>query len=241
VSGITGMFNGMISPLRPLQPEGAIWYQGESNTESSHTYRSLLSAMIRDWRLHFNRQFPFIVVQLPNYGAVATAPIESGWAMLRNAQQQVAVDDARVGLVVTQDAGDDVDIHPKKKWIVGVRAARVAQALRGGGVADGIVPGIKKIDSDSVMLDFSPPLQPAEKEVQGFSLCAESGGCKIARANQTGSHIKISLNDSASAEKLRYCWSDGGQCELKALNGLPVSSFELNLHRNRKTENPMGR
>ncbi|MBN1569366.1 MAG: beta galactosidase jelly roll domain-containing protein [Acidobacteria bacterium] len=232
VSGITGMFNGMISPLKPLQPAGAIWYQGESNTESSHTYRSLLSALVRDWRLHFNRQFPFIIVQLPNYGAVAAAPVESGWAAIRNAQQQVALEDPQAGLVVTHDVGDDVDIHPRRKWIVGVRAAHVAQALRGGGAADGVTPSIIGRDSESVVLDFSPPLQfgDKEKEVAGFSLCPESGGgCKSAEAAQTGGRIKINLDALPNAGRLRYCWSDGGQCELKALNGLPVSSFELNL------------
>lgn len=234
VSGITGMFNGMISPLKPLQPEGAIWYQGESNTESSHTYRSLLSALINDWRTHFDRRLSFVVVQLPNYGTVATVPVESGWAALRNAQQQVALEDPQTGLVVTHDAGDDSDIHPKRKWIVAVRATRVVQALRGSGAADGVVPVIKKTFPNGIELDFTPPLQFSEKEreVSGFSLCNDSaGGCKPARATQTGSRVIVGLDNATNADRLRFCWSDGGQCELKALNGLPVSSFELEISR----------
>jgi sialate O-acetylesterase len=232
VSGITGMFNGMISPLEPLQPQGVIWYQGESNTESSRTYQSLLTALVDDWRRHFHRQLPFIVVQLPNYGAVAGTPVESGWAAIRNAQQKVALQDEQVGLVVTHDVGNDSDIHPRRKWIVGVRAARVAQALRESGVADGVAPTIVSMDSDSAVLNFSPPLQPGEgkKEVAGFSLCSDSGkDCVFARAIRAGSRVKINLDALPNAAKLRYCWSDGGQCELKAMNGLPVSSFELNL------------
>jgi hypothetical protein len=31
------------------------------------------------------------------------------------------------------------------------------------------------------------------------------------------------------AERVRFCWSDGGECGLKAVNGLPVSSFEVSL------------
>ena len=233
VSGITGMFNGMISPLEPLKPQGVLWYQGESNAESSHTYRALLSALVDDWRRHFDRKLPFIVVQLPNYGTIASTPVESGWATLRNAQQQVAQQDARVGLVVTHDVGDDIDIHPRQKWIVGVRAARVAQALQGSGVPDGVVPAIVSMETDTIALDFSPPIQisDVEKEVTGFSLCPDSGGtCVFTRASQTGSRIKISLDALENAGRLRYCWSDGGQCELKAVNGLPVSSFELHLH-----------
>ncbi len=234
VFGITGMFNGMISPLKPLQPTGALWYQGESNAEASPAYRSLLTAMIGDWRRHFGRQFPFIIIQLPNYGAAATAPVESGWATIRNAQQRVAIEDPEAGLVVIQDVGDDADIHPKQKWIVGMRAARVAQALQGSGVADGVIPAVKKDGPNTLAMEFFPPLQISEKEkaVVGFSLCAaSSGGCRLARAYQTGSRIKISLDGMPDAAKVRYCWSDGGQCELKALNGLPISSFELSLPR----------
>jgi len=234
VSGITGMFNGMISPLKPLRPAGVIWYQGESNAESSHSYQGLLTALVSDWRRHFNQRLPFIVVQLPNYGAVATIPVESGWATIRNTQQQVALQDAQVGLVVTHDVGNDADIHPRQKWIVGVRAARVAQALKGSGVADGVTPTIISMDSNIVVLDFSPPLQPdeVEKEVAGFSLCPVSeGSCVFTKARQTGSRVEISLDALAGADRVRYCWSDGGQCSLKAINGLPVSSFELNLTR----------
>jgi sialate O-acetylesterase len=232
VSGITGMYNAMISPLKPLTPEGVIWYQGESNTESSHTYKTLLTSLVKDWRSLFQQQLKFIIVQLPNYGVVAETPIESGWATVRNAEQQVAINDALTGLVVTHDVGDDIDIHPKKKWIVGVRAARVAQALYGKGVADGVVPAITNIDKENMILEFSPPLSfdEGEKEVSGFSLCAADKSCVYAKAVQTGSQIKISLTALPEVETVRYCWSDGGVCSLKAMNGLPVSSFELRLN-----------
>ncbi|MGW8369492.1 MAG: sialate O-acetylesterase, partial [Gammaproteobacteria bacterium] len=119
VAGVTGMFNGMISPLTGLQPDGVIWYQGESNAETSATYRALLLALIDDWRRHFQKEtLPFVIVQLPNYGSIATTPGRSGWATIRNAQQQVALADDRVGLVVTHDVGNDADIHPRSKFVV---------------------------------------------------------------------------------------------------------------------------
>ena len=87
-------------------------------------------------------------------------------------------------------------------------------------------------NSDIVTLEFSPPVKPEDKEIQGFSLCDNSGRCIFAKAIQVGSIIKVSLKELEDAEKLRYCWSDGGQCTLKALNDLPVSSFELDLSKN---------
>jgi sialate O-acetylesterase len=153
------MYYGMIAPLTSLQPTGVIWYQGESNVDAAAAYGQLLTALIKDWRTQFARDLPFIVVQLPNYGSMATGPAESGWATLRNAQQQVALHDPKVGIVVTQDLGDDTNIHPRLKYAVAECAVRVARALRGaGGAADGVVPRIVSSSGNSLRLEFLPPL-----------------------------------------------------------------------------------
>ncbi|MCK4966820.1 sialate O-acetylesterase, partial [bacterium] len=44
------LFNGMIAPVIPYAIKGAIWYQGESNTERAFQYRSLFPTMINSWR-----------------------------------------------------------------------------------------------------------------------------------------------------------------------------------------------
>jgi len=96
------------------------------------------------------------------------------------------------------------------------------------------LPAIVSMDTDTVALDFSPPIQMSdtEKEVAGFSLCPEvESDCVYTKASQTGSRIIVSLDALENAGRLRYCWSDGGQCELKAINDLSVSSFELKLPR----------
>ena len=229
VSGITGMFNGMIAPLQPLVPTGVIWYQGESNVDKGD-YALLLPGMIHDWRRWFGRELPFIVVQLPNYGAVTQAPVESQWASLRNIQQQVAQRDARVGLVVTQDLGGDAELHPPQKYAVAQRALQVSRALNGIGAKNGIVPRVVAA-GDSVVLEFTPPLSATDaqaKSVKGFALCgAQTGSCVVAPAMQRGSRIEVDRAALPGATRVRYCWSDGGVCELKSLAGIPVSSFEL--------------
>ncbi|HTQ98949.1 MAG TPA: sialate O-acetylesterase [Candidatus Acidoferrum sp.] len=230
VHGISGMFYGMIAPLQALPPTGVLWYQGESNADNAGEYGALLTALIKDWRHHFNSELPFIVVQLPNYGAEATAPGESGWATLRNAQQQVALNDAKVGLVVTQDLGNDADIHPKLKYAVAARTLQVARELKGNGAKNGIVAQVVATKSNAWVLEFQPPLMPNEAghNVAGFSLC-QANTCVAAKAVQQGNRVEIVRDPQKPATTLRYCWSDGGTCELKALSGLPVSSFELPL------------
>lgn len=235
VAGISGMYNAMIAPLLPLQPTGAIWYQGESNAESADNYQDLLTGLIKDWRKHFrNKKMPFVIVQLPNYGTNQltedSGPAKSGWATLRNAQQQVALADKQVGIVVTHDLGDDIDIHPKQKFAVGVRTAEVVNALQNGGMSNGVVAQIVSKSNNSIDLEFSPPLVANETTaVTGFALCKKAGDCVFVEAKQNGNTISVSRTALPDAKILRYCWSDGGQCNLKATNGIPASSFELKL------------
>lgn len=232
VHGITGMFNGMIAPLKALVPTGVIWYQGESNADNPAAYGQLLTSLIKDWRGYFGRDLPFIVIQLPNYGELATAPAESGWATLRNAQQQVALHDPLVGLVVTQDLGDDTNIHPRLKYAVARRTVQVVQALQAGGAKDGVVAHLTSRDAGKLQLEFQPSLTigNAPHPVTGFSLCrSEAGSCVAVQAVQRGSRVEINRAALPSATRLRYCWSDGGVCALRSLGGLPVASFELSL------------
>lgn len=232
VAGTSGMFNAMIAPLRPLAPSGVIWYQGESNTDKPARYGQLLASLVADWRTYFRRDLSFIVVQLPAYGPIQVAPAESGWAALRQAQQQVAMKDARTGLVVTHDLGNDADIHPRRKYAVAERTLRVAQALHGSGVQDGVIPHVTALDASSIQLEFWPPLSgdTDKTQVAGFSICgAQAGSCVAVNAAQQGNRITVARSALPAASRLRYCWSDGGICSLHSLNGLPVSSFELPL------------
>jgi len=235
VKGVSGMFNGMIAPLAPLAPTGVIWYQGESNVDKASQYEPLLTGLISDWRRHFGRQMPFIVVQLPNYGAVSQAPAESGWAMLRHVQQQVALRDDSVGLVATQDLGDDTDIHPRRKFAVAQRVAQVARALEARTPADGVVPRLVALRADTIELEFLPPLpatDAARPRVAGFILCgATAASCVSAEAEKQGSRIAVNRAALPDATRVRYCWSDGGSCALRSLGDLPVGSFELAIGR----------
>jgi sialate O-acetylesterase len=235
VSGIAGMFNGMIAPLQPLAPTGVVWYQGESNVNKGD-YALLLPGLVRNWRQWFGRELPFIVVQLPNYGTARQTTLESQWASLRNIQQQVALRDARVGLAVTQDLGGDGDLHPREKYAVAQRVLQVSRALNGIGPKNGVVPRVAAA-GDSLVLEFAPPLAASGaegKSVDGFALCGvQAGSCVSAPAVQRGNRIEIDRAALPAATRLRYCWSDGGVCELESLNAIPVSSFELPLNQPR--------
>ena len=121
------IYDRMIDPLIPFAIKGAVWYQGESNEARAEQYNILLPAMIRAWRERWAAgDFPFGIIQLPNYRTVKNEPEESAWSFLREAQRRTAAWVPKVGLIVTIDIGMSNDIHPRNKLDVGKRMARWA-------------------------------------------------------------------------------------------------------------------
>jgi sialate O-acetylesterase len=121
------IYNGMIAPLIPFAIRGTIWYQGESNAERAQQYEILLPTMIRAWRERWGQgDFPFGIVQLPNYRAINPQPADEAWSHLREAQRRTAAKVPKAGLIVTIDIGEADNIHPKNKLEVGKRMSRWA-------------------------------------------------------------------------------------------------------------------
>ena len=121
------IYNGMIEPLIPFSIRGAIWYQGESNEARAQQYGILLPVMIKSWRERWGEgDFPFGIVQLPNYREAKTEPADEAWSHVREAQRLTAASVPHTGLIVTIDIGEARDIHPKNKLDVGKRMARWA-------------------------------------------------------------------------------------------------------------------
>jgi sialate O-acetylesterase len=120
----SSIYDGMIEPLIPFAIRGAFWYQGESNEARAEQYNILLPTMIRAWRERWGEgNFPFGIIQLPNFRAVKPEPEEAPWSFIREAQRRTAMNTLATGLIVTIDIGEANDIHPKNKLDVGRRMA----------------------------------------------------------------------------------------------------------------------
>ncbi len=118
------IYDRMIAPLIPFRIRGNVWYQGESNEARAEQYTILLPTMIRAWRERWGEgDFPFGIVQLPNYRDPQPAPADEPWSFVREAQRRSARTLANTGLIVTIDIGEAHDIHPKDKLTVGRRMA----------------------------------------------------------------------------------------------------------------------
>jgi sialate O-acetylesterase len=125
----SSIYNGMIAPLIPFTIRGVVWYQGESNEARAQQYGILLPAMINAWRSRWGEgDFPFGIVQLPNYRDQKSEPADEAWSHLREAQRRTARAVRNAGLIVTIDIGEAHDIHPKNKLDVGKRMSLWALA-----------------------------------------------------------------------------------------------------------------
>ena len=122
------LYNGMVHPMMPFAIRGVIWYQGESNSKRAANYEVSLRRMIAAWREDWGQgAFPFYFVQLPNFRAPSSLPIEhEDWPIVRAAFLNTAKTVPNTGMAITIDLGDINAIHPKNKQDVGDRLARVA-------------------------------------------------------------------------------------------------------------------
>jgi sialate O-acetylesterase len=120
----SSIYDGMIEPLIPFAIRGAFWYQGESNEARAEQYNVLLPTMIRAWRERWGEgNFPFGIIQLPNFRAVKPEPEEAPWSFVREAQRRTVMNTPDTGLIVAIEIGEANDIHPKNKLDVGRRMA----------------------------------------------------------------------------------------------------------------------
>ena len=227
------IYNASIHPLIPVAMKGVIWYQGESNQSRAHQYRTLLPALIADWRAQWGEgTFPFYIVQLANYMAVATQPTDTPWAELREAQLMTATHDPASGLAVTIDIGDADNIHPKDKMDVGKRLALIALAKTYGRkiAYSGPVYASSQVQGGAIRLTF--------RHTEG-GLAAKGGGplkqFAIAGADQKfvwadakidGDTVVVSSPQVPHPAAVRYAFGDNpAGCNLTNGTGLPASPF----------------
>ncbi|NBR57180.1 MAG: sialate O-acetylesterase, partial [Chitinophagia bacterium] len=119
----TGLaYNAMIYPITNYTIAGAIWYQGESNTQTFYAYEKLFTGMIDAWRQQWNKEFPFYFVQIAPY----TYGNKNIGALLRETQTKAAAF-PNTGMVVISDLiPDTTNIHPILKKEVAERLANLA-------------------------------------------------------------------------------------------------------------------
>lgn len=210
----SGLYNGMIYPIRDYRVRAAIWYQGESNTGRSQEYASLLESLMANWRELFGKPaLPFLLVQLPNYLKKAPQPSDSGWARIREAQLKAAMTVPHTALAITYDVGEWNDIHPLNKkdvahrLFLGARKQVYGEKL----VSSGPIYKEMKIDNDKVVLTFTETgggLSSKGKTLKHFAIAGEDRKFVWAEAVIKGDRVVVSSREVKTPVAVRYAWSD---------------------------------
>ena len=221
---------GMIAPLQNYRMRGAIWYQGEGNTPRAFQYRSLLPAMIRDWREGWNEgDFPFLIVQLPNQGRSEEFG-DSWWAELREAQLLTAKTVPNVGLAVSIDVGEAGNLHPPRKEEIGQRLALWALGgTYGKKIAySGPLYDRMSVEGSEIRLHFlqtGSGLAIHGDALNGFTVAGRDRKFHRAVARIEGDSVVVSSAEVEAPAAVRYAWGDSPECNLYNKDGLPASPF----------------
>jgi sialate O-acetylesterase len=231
------IYNGVLKSTIGYGIRGAIWYQGESNAGRAYQYRDLFPLMIQSWRQEWGQgDFPFYYVQLADFLDEKSAPGDSSWAELREAQTMTMSKLPNTGEAVIIDLGEANDIHPRNKQFVAERLARWALAKDYG------VPNVAyrsptykamETDGDKVNVKFDYVLSGLRafdyKDVRGFAVAGEDKQWHWAKAEITGEYkdtVTVSSPEVKNPVAVRYGWADNPVCNLRdSQSALPVTPF----------------
>lgn len=228
----SGLYNGMIYPIRNYKVRAAIWYQGESNAGRAHEYGALMTSLITGWRELWNMpDMPFLLVQLPNYMQTHEQPTDSGWARIREAQFQAFKTIPNTALAVTYDVGEWNDIHPLNKKAVAQRLFLGARkAVYGEKVtASGPVYKDMKVDGDKIIITFTETgrgLMARGGELKHFAIAGADRKFVWADAIIKGNKVIVSSKEVQNPVAVRYAWADNPDgANLCNKDGLLASPF----------------
>jgi len=225
------LYEGMLAPIAPLSITGALWYQGEQNSERGFQYRRILPAMIADWRKLFGQgDFPFYIVSLPTFGQRSATPIDDTWAETRESQALAAATVRNSCLAVTIDTGDPENLHPKEKQPVGERLAFCALAKHYGKKVVYSGPTLASVERlpGSIRLHLAHTdggLVVKGAKLEEFAIAGEDRKWYWADAKIEGDTVVVSSPSVPEPKEARYAWQSNPAATLFNGAGLPAGPF----------------
>jgi sialate O-acetylesterase len=225
------LYEGMLAPIAPLSITGALWYQGEQNSDRGFQYRRVLPVMIADWRNLFEQgDFPFYIVSLPAFQHRSPTPIDDPWAETRESQALVAASVRNSCLAVTVDTGDPDNIHPKDKLAVGERLALCALAKQYGKKLVYSGPTLASVECfpGAIRLRFANTdgsLVVKGAKLEEFAIAGEDRKWYWADAHIEGNTVVVSSPAVPDPKEVRYAWQSNPAATLFNGAGLPAVPF----------------
>ena len=231
-----GIFNAMIAPLLNYSIKGVIWYQGEANSSRAHDYHELFASMIIDWRKKWKQgNFPFLFVQLPNFGEINKEPSESNWAELREAQANT-LSLPNTAMAVAIGIGEWNDLHPLNKRDVGERLALGALHIAYGEkniIYSSPLYQSMKTEGNRIIISFKHTggklIAKGSVDPKHFSITGDNKRFVWANAKIERDKVIVWNDAIAHPVAVRYAWADNPEgANLYNIGDLPASPFRTN-------------
>jgi len=226
--GVGVLFDRLIRPVIPYAIRGAIWYQGESDSDQpdmARAYAAQLTELIATWRRAWGQgDFPFYFVQLPCFTP------GTNWPDVRQGMLEVFRSVPATGMAVMVDTGDVDNLHPDTKQEAGGRLANWALAKTysrdvacAGPVFRDFVIDVQRL---TIRFDpLGPGLVASGGALADFEVAGRDGRYVPATASIADGAVIVSAPAVASPLAVRYGWKPAFRPTLFGANGLPASPF----------------
>ena len=237
-------FEAGILPLDHYPITGVIWYQGESNAERVEVHEELFPLLVDSWRSYFAQDgrsgsamtttvIPGLTGNLPFYYVQLSSLNRPSWPIFRDSQRRLLESRPSLGMAVTSDLGDPIDVHYRQKRPVGERLALQALEKHYGHAvkADGPLAKEAACVGQDVYVDFYPQdaLRSADGgPIVGFEVQdAADGLFHPVAAEVSGGLVRLDCAALRAPKAVRYAWQPYTRANLVNATGLPASTFRL--------------
>ncbi|HZW69419.1 MAG TPA: sialate O-acetylesterase, partial [Hanamia sp.] len=207
--------------------KGIIWYQGESDAHNVDLYAYNFKALIASWRNLWKEGLPFYFVQLSSID-------RPSWPYFRDMQREISHEVFNVGMAVSSDLGDSLNVHPTHKQAVGERLALLAlkNTYHQNIIAQG--PEVTKVvqNGKNITIDFKngKKLQTRNNEqLIGFEVMNEKGEIISPKAEIKNNQVILFLDKNEKITKVLYAYKPFSRANLENEAGLPASTFSIGL------------
>ena len=234
------MFNERIDSMIPYAIRGAVWYQGESNSNyQAWEYQFMLPRLIDTWRGLWAersgeayRKFPFYYVQVPPQSR------NNHYSRIRDSMRRVLDTTENTGMAVFYDWGPAV--HPPNKEPSGDRLAYWALAKDYGQDITFSGPLLKhvSIQGNKAVLSFDHvdgglKSKDGGKSLKFFEIAAKDAKYVRAKASIAGDTVVVQSDSVSNPVYVRYLFNkidtprEDYSPEMSLFNGggLPASPF----------------
>ena len=214
-----------ISQLINTPIKGIIWYQGESDAHNIDLYAYNFEKLISSWRKLWKENLPFYFVQL-------SSTDRPSWPYFRDMQRKISSEIPNVGMAVSSDWGDSLNVHPVHKKPVGARLALLAlkNTYHQNIIANGpqVIRALQK--GKEIIVDFgnSKNLRTrGNKRLIGFEVVNNKGEIISPKAEIKGNKVIIFLNQVEQINKVLYAFKPFTRANLDNDADLPASTFSI--------------